>query len=173
MRRYSSIKTDFLKNELWILSWGGASQRANIFPNGIDEKDRRAFRIEIKKTIFKIFDEFDTTEKISEDLLIEKILHLVKKFNNQKFNFNVGHSQKLITLLLKYYWCLGWLNNEPPHCPLDRIVLTEANIKEDGKTPSWTKMDSIEEYKKYIQKIKKVVGSKSIALWELEVFNRR
>ena len=126
-----------------------------------------------KKTIFKIIDDFGTKEKITEDLLIQKISYLVKKFNSNNFRFNIGHSQKLINILLKYYWCLGWLKNEPPHCPLDRIVLSKAQIKTEGKTPSWTKMDSIEDYKKYIKEIKKIADPKSIAIWELEIFNRR
>ena len=112
-------------------------------------------------------------EKITEDLLIQKISYLVKKFNSNNFRFNIGHSQKLINILLKYYWCLGWLKNEPPHCPLDRIVLSKAQIKSEGKTPSWTKMDNVEDYKKYIKDIKKIADPKSVALWELEIFNRR
>ena len=39
---YSSSKKDFLKNEIWILAWAGASQRANIFPKDMDEKSRNA-----------------------------------------------------------------------------------------------------------------------------------
>ena len=121
----------------------------------------------------KTFKNLIETEKINEDLLVQKISYLVKIFNSNNFRFNIGHSQKLINILLKYYWCLGWLKNEPPHCPLDRIVLSKAQIKSEGKTPSWTKMDSIEDYKKYIKEIKKIADPKSIAIWELEIFNRR
>jgi len=171
--KYSQAKLNFLKNEIWILSWSAASQRANIFAKNMTEEDRKRERNKIKKTVFEIFDEFESKEVITEDLLVQKILYLVKNFNSNNFRFNVGHSQKLINILLKYYWCLGWLKNEPPLCPLDRIVLSKAQIKSEGKTPSWTKMDNIEDYKKYIKEIKKIADPKSVALWELEIFNRR
>ena len=171
--KYSQAKLNFLKNETWILAWSAASQRANIFPKKMTEKDRKEKRNEIKKSVFKMFEEFESVEKITEDLLVQNILYLVEKFNSKSFKFNVGHSQKLINLLLKYYWCMGWIKNEPPHCPIDRIVLSRARIKSEGKTPSWTKMDNIEDYKKYLKDVKKIAYPKSIALWELEIFNRR
>ena len=171
--KYSTLKKDFLKNEIWILAWGGASQRANIFPSKMGEKDRKAHREEIKKTVFRVLDQFESLQKVSGELLIEKISYLVKKFSDRRISFNVGHSQKLINLMLKYYWCFGWLKNEPPHCPIDRIILSKAKIKDDGKTPSWTKINSIKDYKRYIQELKKVAKPKSLAVWELESFNRR
>ena len=128
----SSLKKEFLKNEIWILAWAGASQRANIFPKDMDEKSRILMRAEIKKLVFKDFAQFELLERISGDLVIDKISYLVKRFNNSGISFNVGHAQKLINLLLKYYWCSGWLKNEPPHCPIDRIILTKAKIKDDG-----------------------------------------
>jgi len=171
--KFSEAKLNFLKNEIWILTWSATSQRANIFSKNMTENDRKKKRNEIKKTVFTIFEEFESLEKITEDILVQKILYLVKNFNSKSFKFNVGHSQKLVNLLLKYYWCMGWIKNEPPHCPIDRIVLSKARIKSEGKTPSWTKMDNIEDYKKYLKDIKKIAYPKSIALWELEIFNRR
>ena len=171
--KYSSSKKDFLKNEIWILAWAGASQRANIFPKDMDEKSRIIKRAEIKEIVFKVFAQFELLERISDDLVINKISYLVKRFNNRGISFNVGHAQKLINLLLKYYWCSGWLKNEPPHCPIDRIILTKAKIKDNGKTPSWTKIDNIKIYKKYIEELKNIVAPKSLAVWELESFNRR
>ena len=171
--RYSQEQLKFLKNEIWILSWGAASQRANIFAKEMSEEDRRAVRNKLKKTVFQILNQFQTKEKINEDLLVKNILLLVEKYKSNKFRFNIGHSQKLINISLKYYWCMGWLKNEPPHCPLDRIILSKAGIKDDGKTPSWTKMDNIEDYKKYINEIKKIAEPKTVARWELDTFNRR
>ena len=42
------------------------------------EKDRKAHREEIKKTVFRVFDQFESS-KVSGELLIEKISYLVKK----------------------------------------------------------------------------------------------
>ncbi|MAK01941.1 MAG: hypothetical protein CMP35_00680 [Rickettsiales bacterium] len=72
--KYSTSKKDFLKNKIWILAWGGASQRANIFPSQMGENDRRVIREEIKKTVFIVFDQFEYLQRISEELLIKKYL---------------------------------------------------------------------------------------------------
>ena len=75
--------------------------------------------------------------------------------------------------MLKYYWCSGWLKNEPPHCPIDRIILSLAKIKKEGKIPAWTRIIKIKDYKIYIQELKKIAKPKSLAVWELGVFNRK
>ena len=170
---YSSSKNNFLKSEIWILAWAGASQRANIFPKNMDEKNRKIERLKVKDVVSNVFDQFESMEKISEDILINKILFLVKKFSNSGISLNIGHSQKLINLLLKYYWCSGLMKNEPPHCPIDRVILSKAKIKDNGRIPSWTKIKSIEVYKKYINELKIIAKPKSLAVWELESFNRR
>ena len=171
--KHSKQQYNFIKNEIWILSWAAASQRANIFPKNISDEERRSLRNNLKLTLFKILDQFIAKEQISDNILIKKIILLVEKHRSNNFRFNVGHSQKLINISLKYYWCMGWLKNEPPHCPIDRIILTKAGIKVDGKTPSWTKMDNIEDYKSYIKELKNISSPKTIATWELDTFNRR
>jgi hypothetical protein len=37
----------------------------------------------------------------------------------------IGLAQKALNLYLKYLWCLGEIH-EPPHCPLDSIVLGQV-----------------------------------------------
>ena len=59
-----------------------------------------------------------------------------KKFSRNGISFKIGHSQKLLNLMLKYYWCLEWLKYTPPHCPIDRMILVAAKVKINGKTPS-------------------------------------
>ena len=66
---YSSSKNNFLKSEIWILAWAGASQRANIFPKHMDEKSRVIKRKEIREITFKFIDQFESMEKISGCLL--------------------------------------------------------------------------------------------------------
>ena len=166
-------RNEFLKNEFWLLSWNGASQRANIFPKDLSEKDRKLFRDSVKKSVFKLFDVFRLIDNLFESELIDNISKLVEKHNTNKTNFNIGHSQKLINLMLKYYWCAGWLRFEPPHCPVDRIILSKAKIKVDSKTPSWTKIDNIYEYENYISILKNVAYPLTLARWELKTFNRR
>jgi hypothetical protein len=166
-------KFNFIKNEIWILAWAAASQRGNIFSKGISEHERNANRNGVKEKVFRILDECKSLDKLTENFLIQKIKSLSKSSYNNDFKFKIGPSQKLINILLKYYWWLGWIKNEPPHCPIDRIVLSHSKLKINGKIPSWTKMNDIEEYKIYIKHIKKIANPKSIATWELEIFNRR
>ena len=166
-------RNEFLKNEFWLLSWSGASQRANIFPKDLSEKDRKLFRDNVKKIVFKLFDVFRLIDNLFESELNDHISQLVEKHNTVKTNFNIGHSQKLINLMLKYYWCAGWLRFEPPHCPIDRIILSKAKIKVESKTPSWTKIKNISEYENYIGLLKNVAYPLSLARWELKTFNRR
>ena len=89
--------------------------------------------------------------------------------NNGKLN--IGVSQKLLNLVLKYYWCLGEIAT-PPHCPIDRII-QEKGLKSKSIV-NWTSMSDIDVYLNLIHKIKQVADKKgqSIAEWELEVFTR-
>ena len=89
---HSKQQYNFIRNEIWILSWAAASQRANIFPKNISEKERRSLRNNLKLNLFKILDQFIAKEQISDNLLIKKIILLVEKHRNNNFRFNVGHS---------------------------------------------------------------------------------
>ncbi len=118
------------------------------------------------------------TEKLSEEHHLANIKDLVKHIDKKKYGnlfdtehkYRIGHAQKLLNLQLKYLWCAG-MAVEPPHCPVDRIIL---NIVK-WKGTSWTKMNKIEKYKKSIEAIREIAKEKnqSIAAWELEVYDRR
>ena len=53
-----------------------------------------------------------------------------------KFQFRIGQSQKLLNMLLKYYWGMGWLKKHPPHCPIDRNILEEKKLK-NNESKKW------------------------------------
>jgi hypothetical protein len=57
-------------------------------------------------------------------------------------------SQEAFILYLKCLWQLGEIA-EPPHYPVDRIVLDELGIDE-----AWTKCDDPEQYEKRIEAIR-------------------
>ena len=83
--------------------------------------------------------------------------------------YKYGVAQKLLNLALKYYWCLGEIA-EPPHCPVDRVVIDETRYK--GKI-NWTEIEQKSEYQMIIEEIKRQAGTQSVAMWELCVYNRR
>jgi len=174
------LRNKFIDEEIWILTFGGAFQRAEIYKkdNLSDtkrEKIRTQFREEIKKYIRQeiapqyknIIDENQHIENI------EKFTEWSKSFSEilNGGYLKLGISQKLINLYLKYLWSLNLIKT-PPHCPFDRIIITKLGYY---NPPSWTKLDSIKQYKEFVQKAKEKAQKEnlSIAEWELKVFQRR
>lgn len=168
-------KQEFLKDEIWLLTFGGAFQHSGIYKNKTKEKERTYFRNMLRGYIEQtILDSYKTA--VTDDAIhIENI----KAISNYTANFkeilkapiNIGISQKLLNLVLKYYWCLGILP-EPPHCPVDRIIQQKIY-----KQPlvNWTQLDSIDTYLQIINDARDLAKKNgvSIAKWELENFNRR
>lgn len=174
------LRNKFIDEEIWILTFGGAFQRAEIYKkdNLLDterEKTRTQFREEIKKYVRQKIapqykDIIDENEHIEN---IEKFTEWSKSFSailNGGY-LKLGVSQKLINLYLKYLWSLNLIKT-PPHCPFDRIIITKLGYY---NPPSWTKLDNINQYKEFVQKAKEKAKKEnlSIAEWELKVFQRR
>jgi hypothetical protein len=82
--------------------------------------------------------------------------------------YKYGVAQKLLNLALKYYWCLDVIP-EPPHCPIDRIVIDQTRYR--GR--SWTNINVRREYEQIIQDVRRLAGRRSIAMWELMMYRRR
>ena len=168
-------KQDFLIEEIWMLTFGGAFQHSGIYKANTKEKERTYFR-----TMLRGYLEHTILENCKTKI-IDDVTHLnnIKTICNYTSSFkevlkapiNIGISQKLLNLVLKYYWCLDILP-EPPHCPVDRIIQQKIY-----KQPlvNWTQLDNIDLYMQIINDIQ-VLAKKdnlSIAQWELENFNRR
>lgn len=163
----------FIKNEFYILSWSASVQRIKTYKDNVKDSDKLKFKN-------KIINFLDTEiipnykNRVSEKDHLNNILNLKYKADNFKNNFlhennfNIGKSQKLLNLSLKYFWVNNWIM-KPPHCPIDSIVLHNAKIK----NIKWTKINSIDEYIKIIEDIKLFINDSDIANWELENFNRR
>ena len=84
---------------------------------------------------------------------------------------NFGTCQKLLNMMCKYYWCVGFIE-EPPHLPIDRINLENAGIK--GKDMvNWTEIEEPQVYINLINKIKEKTSGQSLAQWEVDNWNRR
>jgi len=81
----------------------------------------------------------------------------------------IGIVQKALNLYLKTAWSLDPSRPDPPHCPIDRIVLQMAGI--DGK---WTELDSIETYQVWIERLRQRAadsGYPSLSVWELHLWS--
>jgi hypothetical protein len=87
-----------------------------------------------------------------------------------ELGYKYGAAQKLLNLFLKYLWCLGTIA-EPPHCPVDRIIIGQTRYKERN----WTEIVRRSEYEEIIEDIRRLANREgtSIALWELSTHSRR
>jgi hypothetical protein len=162
-------KKDFLKKEFVVLSINAAFQRnQNVYKEQPNELIKAGFRDFLERFLAAL-PLYELTEKrlykIIDDLTIK-----TREYRDilKLGQLNYGTAQKLVNLYLKYLWCLD-MAPEPPHCPIDRIILGKAKISD----VSWTKINSREEYKSIVNKIKIISKDLSIAQWELENFNRR
>ncbi len=168
-------KQTFLHNEIWVLTFGGAFQRANIYKPNVEMEQRAAFRIALKNFVIEhIIPQYkEPVCEFSHVLNLEGIIAFSEKYheilNNEKLL--IGVSQKLLNLALKYYWCLGEITT-PPHCPIDRIIQKEG--LKSKSIVNWTSMSEMDVYLRLIHKVQQIASGKgqSIAEWELKTFER-
>ncbi len=89
--------------------------------------------------------------------------------------FRIAHAQKSLSLVLKHFWCNGEME-EPPCCPLDRLILMIAGAP--GSEAKWTDLDTLNEYHKKLERLytasaNSAIQPISLAEWELYAFNHR
>jgi hypothetical protein len=167
---------NFLEREAISSAWRASTQRANIFRIKND-KNVPKFKKEILKFIVgELIPQYKN--KVSEEQHSENIEQLVacgtelgKKWELlREHGYKFGTAQKLLNVLLKYNWCFG-IVEEPPHCPIDRIILDHA---ERGHGIKWTSITKRQDYESAIELIRKQANSRelSIAVWELREYAR-
>ena len=91
--------------------------------------------------------------------------------------FHIGTAQKALNLYLKYCWARG-IVLEPPHCPIDSIVLAEVEKCASGAGSricaevTWTKIRRTHEYVHFVEKAKARAAEKglSVARWEIGIW---
>ena len=164
----------YLQAEVWKLTIGGAFQRANVYSPKADEHARYDFRAGIVKRIDEMIRKQYLTP-VDEGRHLKNLLSLQKWIDTNYRHvlagqhIRLGIVQKLLNLNLKYRWSMGDIP-EPPHCPLDRIILGKLDIR---PVPTWTSLDCPKEYIRLIDEVRVVAGSDSIAVWELRTYSRR
>lgn len=169
------MKSKYIKNEIWTLTFGGAFQRAKVYKANVSDADKQKFKIKTREYIeVELIPEYKT--KIIDDLThienINAVSNFTKKYseilNGGKLNFGV--SQKLFNLQLKYLWCLNEII-EPPHFPVDRLIQERLKI---SPITSWTMFEDDKAYLNIIKEARKQLGKYgSIAELELNLFERR
>lgn len=163
----------FLKDEIWMLTFAGAFQRNKVYKDNVKETPRNTFRKElqefIEREILPIYKEEIDDEHPYE--MIGRVIDFSRKYESVLSNgqLNVGTTQKLLNLALKYYWCLGWMP-EPPHFPIDGSIQTRLPVE---YRKNWTKIKELSEYKAIIECARTVLEEgETLAGWELENFRK-
>ncbi|MGO9529568.1 MAG: hypothetical protein ACLP3B_00145, partial [Syntrophobacteraceae bacterium] len=172
-------KTEYLVRELWILAWNASVQHAALYKDGAWEKQRDHID-KFKNTIIeyvkaKLVPQYRVT--VREQQHCRNIRNLIDYANTidsgilGENRYKYGVAQKVLNLALKYYWCLGQIE-EPPHCPIDKIIIDKTSYR--GKI-NWTRMLTESEYLKVISDIRSLAELEkcSIAQWELNNYKRR
>jgi hypothetical protein len=170
-------KIDFVISELLLLAWNASVQRSNLYK----EKDGHAQEKDLFRERITEFVSLRVVplykNQISEEEHYKNIGALIDYAEGIKGTllaadgYKYGVAQKLLNLTLKYYWCLG-LIAEPPHCPIDRIVISETKFK---NLINWTRITKKSDYEEVIEEVKHLAHSKglSVPVWELTIYSRR
>lgn len=166
------LKVDEVSNEEEALRWAisAAMQRHKIYKNSGDDEERKKFRERWKELLLREAEDYRkpaqaitdeqhcaAISRIADDLSSE----FSELLNEGRLRF--GISQKAFNLFLKYLWALGKAAM-PPHCPIDRVVLTAVGID-----AAFGNCDSASEYMGWINEIRKKL---TLAEWENEVWLR-
>lgn len=170
------MKETYLNNEIWTLTFGAAFQRANVYKKSATDDSKKqefkqATRAFIEKKLIPIYKEGKVDEK-SHINSIAKLSDYTKAYSSMLSGgkLNIGVSQKILNLYLKYLWCQNKIET-PPHFPVDRRI---QEILDFPDIISWTKITKVDDYMKIINESKKHIGKyKSLAELELHVYERR
>jgi hypothetical protein len=166
----------FLEDEFWMFAWNASVQRAGIYEaKSFVTPERQAFKSDLKKFIeSKLLPQYQI--RCSETKHYGNISRLVAQGSASGKNvlssrgYGYGVAQKLLNLYLKYFWCVDYIA-EPPHCPIDRIIIGKTSFRDKL---NWTEMKEAE-YREVIEEITILARSKGStpARWELENYRRR
>ncbi len=165
-------KFKFIHEQILASSIEAAFQHAKIYKKDIPDDKKSEFRCKLERHLQDI--SLDYKDKpVTEEQHINNLENLrgtmTTEFKDILYGdkFRVGIAQKALNLYLKYLWCLHKIA-EPPHCPFDSIIISEIH-----RNDKYTEMDSIDEYKLLVEGAKQATGTKSLAVWELIIWNNR
>jgi len=159
---------DSLKSALGVRRGSKIYKRAEL------KGERKRFRAEFAKVIIEESRPYIDAEKTVPDIQHREAINRISQKLSSAFSdclcdehLRHGIAQKAFNLYLKYLWRLGIIVVPPPHCPIDRVVLTAAGI--DGL---WTKADDEGQYMEWIEVLKSKAEAESLSLaeWENEVW---
>lgn len=162
----------FLEDQFHGMVLQATVQRARIYAPDSSEESREEFR----RALWAQLDQLTPSYRLAvgEPEHIGNIQRLASRLSRlhgstlREGRFRIGPAQKALNLMLKYHWSAGWIP-EPPHCPLDAIII--------GKLPgdvrlNWTDLDSVPDYRRLIEaaRVTAAAYGLSLAQWELAAY---
>jgi hypothetical protein len=171
-------KQRYVFDQALILAWAASVQRAKLYrAKALREKQvSQAFRSAVLQFVEgQLLSKYESG--CAEQEHVENIGRLVRFANKMgkgilgPSGYKFGVAQKLLNVVLKHLWCLGRIS-EPPHCPVDRIVLDSTSLR--GKL-NWTQITSAKQYRRAIAaaRVTAKADGRSLAEWELKIYSRR
>jgi len=165
------LKVDEISKEEDALTWAinTAVGRNKVYKNSGDDKERQKFRARWKELLLREAKGYrKPAQAITDEQHCAAISRIADELSCEfkgllEGRLRFGTSQKAFNVFLKYLWALGKAAM-PPHCPIDRVVLTAVGIE-----ASWQHCDSASEYLGWINEIRKRL---TLAEWENEVWLR-
>ena len=182
--KFKDKREEFLVSELLVTSISSGLQTRNKnFPiynkENVPSEASKNLKNDLKEFLLLTMEQFPSCHENDHFSNIIKLSNNISEKHCKILHngrFRIGISQKVINLFLKYIWTTGKIGM-PFHCPFDSIIKVALlnGSSERYELKDWTGLDSIEEYKKYVNLAKIIASVKglSIADWELYSWSRR
>ncbi|MBN2131804.1 MAG: hypothetical protein JW741_20050 [Sedimentisphaerales bacterium] len=165
-----NMNTRFLMKAALSDTLTSSLRRARVYADGVTDREKQFFKDAFKTQLSSLAKAY--ANPVSDHTHVQNIRGFAESLSQdfavilQDSHIRVGVAQKGLNLFLKYLWSLRQIP-EPPHCPIDAIVLREIHY--DAR---WTLLDSIELYERIITLCRQAAADQSISQWELELWNR-
>lgn len=102
---------------------------------------------------------------------VDQMKEDLNQIAGEEATFTLAHSQKSLSLFLKYLWIYSMIKR-PIACPIDRSILNKAKEKDPSiKISNWTELDNINTYKQILYALKEWANPTSLADKELNYWN--
>jgi hypothetical protein len=168
-----SARQQFVLSNIAYLTRLASFQRAGIYSESASWADRRAVGDSLCDELVRLAGAYRERPWGDEEHVatIVGLAGAMSEWHGAALangRFRIGIAQKALNLYLKYWWCFGLMDTPPPHCPFDRTVIQRLPGCSDIV---WTKFDSKDEYRRLVDAARVAAGERSIAEWELVVFN--
>jgi hypothetical protein len=168
-------KGKYINYEIWIMTFGGAFGRANVYASNVGEDERLDFRMAIRENIDALVTTRYRESPVSSERHVRNLAK-IKSWIDANYSpilrngeIRFGVVQKLVNLFLKYNWCMGLIMT-PPHCPFDRTIIEMLKLK---NPPNWTELNDVSTYNKLVERAAELAKPMSIAEWELTAYSRK